>query len=68
MPKVRGIDVRRQLKADPQTSQVKIIMLTAMAQEADRKTAEEAGADGYFTKPFSPMEILAKVEEVLGLD
>jgi DNA-binding response OmpR family regulator len=39
-------------------------MLTAMAQEADRKTAEEAGADGYFTKPFRPMEILTKVEEV----
>lgn len=68
MPKVRGIDVCRQLKTDPRTSQIRIVMLTAMAQQADRKIAEEAGADGYFTKPFSPLEILSKVEEVLGFD
>jgi two-component system phosphate regulon response regulator PhoB len=43
-----------------------VIMLTALGQEVDRDRARRAGADGYFTKPFSPLSLLRKVDEVLG--
>ena len=42
-------------------------MLTALAQDLDRRRATEVGADDYFTKPFSPMALLEKVEELLAL-
>ena len=66
MPLMNGFDVCRLLKADPATSKAKVIMLTAMAQESDMQEGAEAGCDGYFTKPFSPMMLLRKVDEVLG--
>lgn len=66
MPKMNGFEVCRQLKSDPATAQIKVILLTAMSQEADRKRGAEVGADHYFTKPFSPTAILMKVEELLG--
>jgi two-component system alkaline phosphatase synthesis response regulator PhoP len=66
MPKMNGIEVCRLLKGDPETKGIKIIMLTAMSQEADRMTALDAGADGYITKPFSPKALLDKAEEVLA--
>jgi DNA-binding response OmpR family regulator len=61
-----GYDVCRQLKARPETGNSKIIMLTAKARDIDRKAGIDAGADGYFTKPFSPLELMDKVEELLG--
>jgi DNA-binding response OmpR family regulator len=61
-----GLDVCRALKEDPQTRQIYIIMLTAKGQMADREEGISAGADEYFVKPFSPMELLRKIEEVLG--
>ena len=66
MPKMDGIEVCRKLKSDSETSQVKVVMLTAMAQDMDREKADEAGADFYFTKPFSPTALLNKVEELLA--
>ena len=65
MPKKDGFEVCAELKADDTTSDIKIVMLTAMAQELDREKAEAAGADFYFTKPFSPTALLDKVEELL---
>jgi DNA-binding response OmpR family regulator len=41
-------------------------MLTALTHDNDIKRGEEVGADGYFTKPFSPLELMNKVEEILG--
>ncbi|MFQ5872431.1 MAG: two-component system response regulator [Dehalococcoidia bacterium] len=67
MPKKDGYEVCRALKSDPATSAIKVIMLTGLAQEADRSKAMEAGADGYFTKPFSPTALLEKVNETLSL-
>ncbi len=67
MPKMNGYDVCKALKEDPATSHIQIIMLTAMAQEADRQKALKLGAVDYFTKPFSPAVLLRKVEEYLGL-
>ncbi len=66
MPGVSGFDVCRTLKGDPATADITIIMLTAQAQERDREVGVAAGADDYFTKPFSPVGLLYKVEEVLA--
>lgn len=66
LPDMSGIEICRILKGDPDTSSTTIVMLTAKAQVADLGEAEEAGADGYFTKPFSPIALLQKVESVLG--
>jgi two-component system, OmpR family, alkaline phosphatase synthesis response regulator PhoP len=66
MPKKDGITVCRELKEDPETRDIKIIMLTAMSQEADRLTALKVGADGYMTKPFSPKALLEKAAEMLA--
>lgn len=66
MPEMSGVEVCAQLKSDPETSQITIIMLTAKAQEADREAGTGAGADDYFTKPFSPLALLTKVDEVLN--
>ena len=66
MPIVDGYQVCRTLKQDPETASIKIIMLTALAQQFERDQAEMAGADDYFTKPFSPTALIEKVDEVLG--
>ena len=68
MPKMSGLEVCQALKNDIATVDIKVIMLTAMAQESDKQRAMEAGADGYFTKPFSPTALLETVDEALGVD
>ena len=60
-----GLEATRILKNDPETKGSTIIMLTAKGQEADRKKGFEAGVNDYFVKPFSPLELIKKVEEVL---
>jgi len=66
LPDMSGLDICRQLKTDRSTVAITVIMLTARAQSADLSDAEDAGADGYFTKPFSPIALVRKVESVLG--
>jgi two-component system, OmpR family, phosphate regulon response regulator PhoB len=66
MPGLAGVDVCRALREDPSTSDLRIVMLTARAQGSDREHAREAGADDYITKPFSPLQLLEKVRDVLG--
>jgi two-component system, OmpR family, alkaline phosphatase synthesis response regulator PhoP len=68
MPRMDGYTVCRHLKQSTLTNGIKVVMLTAMAQDGDRRTALEIGADEYLTKPFSPIALLAKVEQLLGLD
>ena len=68
MPIMDGFQVCQALKSDPHTAHVKVIMLTAMAQEADMGRAIAAGADRYITKPFSPTKLLDTVEEIIGPD
>src|SRR5690349_321743 len=65
MPNMDGLEVCRQLKADPRTEEIPIIMLTAKAAETDRVVGLELGADDYVTKPFSPRELVARVKAVL---
>ncbi len=61
-----GFDVCAQLKNDPKTDGITIIMLTALGQEEDKERGSAAGADDYFTKPFSPLKLMNKVDELLG--
>ena len=63
---IDGFEVCRQLKSDPTTQNIRIVMLTARVQEVDRQLGHEVGADDYFTKPFSPLQLMNKVEELLG--
>ena len=60
-----GIEVCRRLRRSPDTQNVPIIMLTARTEEADRIRGLETGADDYITKPFSPRELIARVNAVL---
>jgi CheY-like chemotaxis protein len=67
MPGQSGLDVLRLIKADPTLSNTRVILLTAKAQEADIEEGLIAGADFYLTKPFSPLDLLTRVEEALEL-
>lgn len=60
-----GLEACRRLKEDKETRSCRILFLTAKGQEVDKEQGLEAGAIGYFIKPFSPLELLAKVEELL---
>lgn len=61
-----GLSVCRTVKNDLRTRRINVVMLTAKGQDRDRQMGEEAGADGYFVKPFSPLELIQKVEAILG--
>ncbi len=61
-----GFEVCRRLKQDPATRETTVVMLTALGQEVDKEKGFAVGADDYFVKPFSPLALMRKVEEVLG--
>jgi len=62
---IDGLEATRILKKDPLTSGCAVIILTAKGQAGDIQRGMEAGADEYLVKPFSPLELLRKVEEIL---
>ena len=66
MPKLDGYEVTQRLRKDPATSGMPVILLTARVQEADITRGFEAGADDYIKKPFSPQELRARVQAILG--
>jgi DNA-binding response OmpR family regulator len=66
MPGLSGIDVCRMLRADPDTADMLIIMLTARVQEQDVEGGFSAGADDYVTKPFSPRELVSRIQALLS--
>lgn len=66
MPGLSGLEVCKMLKDDPVTSDLTIVMLTAKGQQSDRERGFAAGADDYFAKPFSPLELLQLVDRVMG--
>ena len=68
MPKGTGFDVCRALKQDPETKDITVVMLTARSQKSDLAEGEGAGADDYFTKPFSPVNLVRKVDQILEDD
>lgn len=61
-----GLQVCQKLKADPQTAGIRIVMLTARGQKSDIEAGERAGANGYLIKPFSPLELLDRIEQLLN--
>jgi DNA-binding response OmpR family regulator len=68
LPKLNGYEVCKSVKSDPAMSPTKVLMLSGMAQNSDWQKAQEAGADGYITKPFSSIELVEKVEGLLRSD
>jgi two-component system phosphate regulon response regulator PhoB len=65
LPDMSGLELTRALKRDRETEELPIIMLTARGEEADKVAGLEGGADDYVTKPFSPRELLARINAVL---
>ena len=65
LPGVHGLDVCRALRRRTDTADLPILMVTARAEEADRVAGLELGADDYVTKPFSPKELVARVDALL---
>ena len=61
MPRLDGLEVLRRLRADPYTSGLPVLLLTARARPEDDERGRSLGADDYVTKPFSPAELVARV-------
>jgi len=66
MPRLDGIEACRQMRSEPTMAGSKIVMLTASADDSARSRAEQAGADRFLTKPFSPLTLLRLVDELQG--
>lgn len=66
MPKLNGYEVTQAIRRHEETKRIPVILLTARVQEADVARGFEAGADDYLRKPFSPQELLARVQAILG--
>lgn len=62
MPQLSGIEVCRRLKSNSKTRQIPVIMLSALAEEVDRVRGLETGADDYVVKPYSVIELMARVK------
>lgn len=65
LPKTSGIALARQLRQNPRTAELPIIMVTARGEEGDRIEGLETGADDYLVKPFSPRELVARIQALL---
>ena len=66
MPGRTGLEVLAMIRSDPSLAATRVIMLTAKALKADVAVGITAGADLYLTKPFSPLDLLTRVDEALG--
>ena len=65
MPLVNGLEVCREIRADPELHDLPIILMTARAQSSDVAAGMDAGADTYIIKPFGPIELREHVEALL---
>ena len=65
LPGMSGLEVCRALRADPATSSIPIIMVTARGEETDRIVGLDIGADDYLAKPFSPNELVARIRALI---
>jgi two-component system phosphate regulon response regulator PhoB len=65
--KIDGLEATRVIKSDKETRNCIVLMLTAKGQKVDIANGSSAGADEYFVKPFSPLELIQKVEEILDV-
>ena len=67
MPKMNGYQVSWEIKNNEDTKHIKVIMVTAKAQESDKFWGYETGADDYLTKPFELSELIKKIEKLSGV-
>jgi DNA-binding response OmpR family regulator len=65
LPQMSGLQVARQIRTNPRTASIPILMLTAKAEELDQVAGLQSGADDYVTKPFSVKVLLARVDAML---
>lgn len=65
MPEVDGYEICSKLKANPATSRIPILMITALALAQDKKRGLECGADGFIFKPFDPQIVIEEIEKLL---
>ena len=66
MPNKNGFEVCQEIRANPDLSHVKIVMLTAKGREVDREKGMAMGADDYITKPFSTREVVNRIAELMA--
>ena len=67
MPRMDGWEAATRLRADPDTAGLRLILLSALAQESDLQRGRAIGVDAYLTKPFDPDELIATVRRLAGL-
>ncbi|MEI7555980.1 response regulator [Candidatus Chlorohelix sp.] len=65
LPRLNGLNICRTLKSHPDYAHIYILILSAMTQENDIKAGLDAGANDYFIKPFSPLALLHRVDDIL---
>ena len=65
LPDASGLDLLREWRADARTNKLGIIMLTAKGMDEDKVRGVNAGADDFVTKPFSPRELIARIDALL---
>src|SRR5262249_28355199 len=65
LPRRDGWEITRQLRADERLANISILMLTARVEDGDKIEGLELGADDYLTKPFNPLEVVARVRAIL---
>jgi two-component system, OmpR family, phosphate regulon response regulator PhoB len=68
MPRLTGVELCTRLRADPATAGIPVVLLTARTDDVAMRGGREAGVDEYITKPFSPRELAARVDEILSRD
>ena len=66
MPRLDGWETAVQLRKSPETAHIKVVLITARAQEDDKNHGSQVGADAYLTKPFDPSEMIRVVRELAG--
>jgi two-component system, cell cycle response regulator DivK len=66
LPKLSGLDATRALRADPDTANIPIIVVTSFALSGDDKKAMDAGASAYLAKPYSPRQLLDTIRKMAG--
>jgi DNA-binding response OmpR family regulator len=67
MPRLDGWETAIQLRRSPDTAHIKVVLITARAQEDDKAHGSQVGADAYLTKPFDPNEMIRVVRELAGV-
>lgn len=66
MPGMNGYELAAEVRADPRLATLPVVLLTARSTDEDRRLAKEAGADAFLTKPFSPLTLIATIDQLLA--